>query len=94
MNFGAIGQYLKSAFSDNGNPSSSRLLTVPHSLVACGCLIYVVIKTHGFPDGTVLAGLGAFATAHYAINRATTAFGKDKKDKDKTDVNVQVDTKV
>jgi len=31
-----------------------------------------------FPDGMTLTGLGAFATAPYAINRATTAFGKDQ----------------
>jgi hypothetical protein len=28
-----------------------------------------------------LTGLGAFATAPYAINRATTAFGKDQSPK-------------
>lgn len=71
-------QWLKNVFSDNGSPSASRLLTLPHSLVACGCLIYVCAKTHMMPDGMTLTGLGAFATAHYAVNRATNAFGKDQ----------------
>jgi hypothetical protein len=70
--------FLKKAFSDAGTPSSSRLLTLFHSLVASGCLIYVVAKNHTLPDGTVLGGLGAFSTAHYLVNRATTAFGKNQ----------------
>jgi hypothetical protein len=69
--------WTKSAFSDNGSPSSSRLLTVPHSLVAMFCAIYMTIKTGGHPDGTSLLALGGFATVHYATNRITTAFGKD-----------------
>jgi hypothetical protein len=69
--------FLKQAFSDNGTPSSSRLLTIPHTLTACAALLYIVYKTHGI-DGMTASGLGAFAGAHYAINRVTTAFGKDK----------------
>ncbi len=78
MKLGPVFQYLKSAFSDNGTPSSSRLLTAVHSAVACVVLVYVVVKSHVMPDGTTLTGLGAFSTAHYAINRVTTAFGKDR----------------
>ena len=78
MKFGPIFQYLLKALSDNGSPSASRLLTVLHSLVVCGCLIYLVAKNHVFPDGMTLTGLGAFVTAPYAINRATNAFGKDQ----------------
>jgi hypothetical protein len=73
-----MSPWLAKAFSDNGTPSSSRLLTLLHSLVGCGVLIYVIVKTHLLPDGTTLAGLGAFSTAHYAVNRATNAWGKDK----------------
>lgn len=69
--------FLKRAFSDNGTPSSSRLLTIPHTITACAALLYIVYKTHGI-DGMTASGLGAFAGAHYAINRVTTAFGKDK----------------
>jgi hypothetical protein len=84
LNFSLVASYLKQAFSDGGNPSSSRLLTAVHSLVACGTLIFVAAKTHALPDGMTLTGLGAFSTAHYAINRATTAFGKDKTSKSDT----------
>ena len=83
--FSTSGPFLKAAFSDNGTPSSSRLLTLLHSLVGCGALIYVIAKTHLLPDGTTLAGLGAFTTAHYAVNRATNAWGKDKTPKPDTD---------
>ena len=76
--FEKVSPWLGKAFSDNGQPSSSRLLTLVHSIVGCGTLIYVVAKTHLMPDGTTLAGLGAFTTAHYAVNRATNAWGKDK----------------
>lgn len=73
-----VSPFLAKAFSDNGSPSSSRLLTLLHSLVASGVLIYSVVHTpnHPLPDGMTLTGLGAFATAHYAVNRTTTAFGK------------------
>jgi len=86
MKLAQVGQWVKAAFSDNGVPSSSRLLTLLHSLTACGTLIYVAVKNHAMPDGTTLTGLGAFSAAHYAVNRVTTAFGKDKKD-DKGDTN-------
>lgn len=76
--FEKVSPWLGKAFSDNGTPSSSRLLTLLHSLVGCSALIYVLAKTHMMPDGTTLAGLGAFTTAHYAVNRATNAWGKDK----------------
>lgn len=71
--------FVKKAFSDNGTPSSSRLLTIPHSITACVALLYIVYKTHTI-DGMTASGLGAFAGAHYAINRVTTAFGKQKAD--------------
>lgn len=75
--FEHVSPWLSKAFSDNGTPSSSRLLTLVHSVVACGALIYVIVKTHLLPDGATLAGLGAFSTAHYAVNRATNAWGKN-----------------
>jgi hypothetical protein len=73
-----ISPFLAKAFSDGGSPSSSRILTLLHSLVACGVLIYAVVRTpnHPLPDGMTLTGLGAFSTAHYAVNRATNAWGK------------------
>ncbi len=77
MRLSLLLPFLKQVFSDNGSPSASRLLTLLHSLVTCACLIYVTIHNHAIPDGMTLTGLGAFATAPYAINRASVAFGKD-----------------
>lgn len=75
--------FVKKAFSDNGQPSSSRLLSIPHSAAAIFALLYVVIHTHQLPDGTATAGLGAFATAPYAVNRVSNMF--QKKDDQKED---------
>ena len=78
--------YLKGAFSDNGMPSSSRFLTIPHSLTAIGCAIYMTVKTGGHPDPLALTALGGFATVHYAVNRASNMLKKGD-DKDKQDGN-------
>ena len=66
--------FMKKAFSDNGTPSSSRLLTVLHSIVACGAVVYIIIRSpfHTI-DGGVAAGLGGFATVHYGVNRFSNA---------------------
>jgi hypothetical protein len=66
--------FIKQAFSDNGTPSSSRLLTVLHSLVACSAVVYIIIRSplHTI-DGGVAAGLGGFATVHYGVNRISNA---------------------
>jgi hypothetical protein len=78
MNLGVAVQYAKKAFSDNGSPSSSRLMTIPHSLVAMFCVVYMTIKTGGHPDATAVIAAGGFATVHYMVNRATNAFGHDQ----------------
>lgn len=74
--------FLKQAFSDKGQPSSSRLLTFLHSIVACFSLVYIIFRspTHTV-DGAVATGLGGFATVHYGVNRLSNMFGQ-KKDKD------------
>ena len=87
---GKLSPWMSKAFSDGGSPSSSRVLTLLHSLVACAALVYIIIKTHLMPDGMTLTGLGAFATAHYAVNRTTNAFGKSNAPK--PDVKVDEDT--
>lgn len=69
--------FVRKAFSDNGTPSSSRLMTIPHTITACVAILYIVYKTHTI-DGMTATGLGGFAQAPYAVNRITTAFGKDK----------------
>lgn len=83
---GAHLEFVKKAFMDNGTPSSSRLLTIPHSLTAIFCAVYITVKTGGHPDGMALTALGGFATVHYAVNRATTAWGKDNSKPDASDI--------
>jgi hypothetical protein len=77
----ALRDWVGKAFSDNGQPSSSRLLTLFHSLAAIFVLVFVAVKTHVYPDSVQGAALGGFATVHYAVNRITTAWGRDKQDK-------------
>ncbi len=90
MNFSkvvaAFVDHIKKSFSDNGQPSSSRLLAAVHTTIASFVAVYLAIKTHTWPDGGTMAGLGAFATAPYAVNRASNMFKKDKEvDKDDAD---------
>ncbi|VVB52061.1 Uncharacterised protein [uncultured archaeon] len=78
-------EWVRLAFSDNGQPSSSRVLTAASTLASIASLLFVVWKTHAMPDGMALTGLGAFASSPYAVNRASKMFGKDKdKDADTT----------
>lgn len=60
-------------------------MAIPHSIAAIFCLVYYVIKTHTLPDGTVSAGLGAFATAPYAVNRVSNMFQKKDQPEDQPD---------
>lgn len=70
--------FLKKAFSDNGQPSSSRLLTVLHSFAAMFVLIFIAVKTGKYPGVDEATGLGGFAVVHYGTNRISKMFGKDK----------------
>lgn len=68
-----VAQFIAAAFSDNGAPSASRLLTIPHVIASIFVLVFVTIKNHVVPDATVLGGLGVFATIHYAVNKTGNA---------------------
>lgn len=62
--------FLKLAFSEEGSPSSSRILTAFHSLCTIGVLANFSYHNHGgIPDVATLGGLATFATVHYAVNR-------------------------
>jgi hypothetical protein len=61
--------FLRGAFSDDGAPSSSRLIMYQHSCVACFILIFLSVKNHAAPDPLVIAALGAFVGVAYGINR-------------------------
>jgi hypothetical protein len=80
----AHADFLKKAFSDNGTPSSSRLLTAVHSVAAIFVLIYIAVKTQKYPGVDEATGLGGFAVVHYGVNRVSGIFGK----KDKTSQNI------
>lgn len=71
--------FLKKAFSDNGTPSMSRVMTIPHVIIACWAVVYIALKTHGIGLDT-LTGLGGFATVHYGVNRISNMFGGQKRD--------------
>ncbi len=70
--------WVAKAFSDNGTPSSSRLLTAISMIVVLAGWLFVAVHNHQLPDGAATAGAAALGTAPYALNRATTAWGKDK----------------
>jgi hypothetical protein len=74
--------FVKIAFSDNGVPSSSRLLSIPHFVVAGFSILWTTIKTGGHPDYLAITALSGFAVAPYAVNRASNMFSYQKKDID------------
>lgn len=62
--------FWKQVFSDGGSPSASRVLTAVHSFCAVAVILNYSYHNHGgIPDLGALAGLGGFATVHYAVNR-------------------------
>lgn len=71
-----MSEFLKGVFSDGGSPSASRVLTVPHVIVSCFAVVWVTVKTMHIPDAMTLAGLGGFATIHYAVNAARNVLQK------------------
>lgn len=70
--------FMEKAFSDNGSPSSSRILGALSVITVLIGWLYVCIHSAVVPDATASAGAAALGTAPYAVNRATTAWGKDK----------------
>ncbi len=69
--------FLKGAFSDKGTPSMSRLMTVPAAFASIFALLWHVVHNGKMPSYYESLGLATFGTAHYAVNRATTAWGKN-----------------
>ena len=67
-------RYLKDVFSGSDSASFARYATAAHVLTGCGCLVYVVAKTHGFPDGGILTGLGAWTASPYVVNKVAAIF--------------------
>jgi len=74
--------FLKKAFSDNGTPSSSRLLSIPHFFVSAFGVLYSTVKTGGHPDALAITALSGFAVAPYTVNRVSNMLGKKDDSKD------------
>ena len=86
-------EYIKLAFCDNGEPSSSRLMFAATTLTSMVALLAIVFKTWHMPDGTTLGGLSVYAASPYAINRASKMIGRDKDDDTTVDASVVVKKK-
>lgn len=69
-------KFIRDAFSDNGLPSSSRVLSGICTLTVCFAIAYYVVRKLTLPDPLVSGGLAAFGTSHYAANMASKMFGK------------------
>lgn len=71
--------YIKGAFSDNGSPSSSRIMSAVCTFAVIIWFSYVVFVKHIFPDPLSLTAGAGFGTSHYAANRLTQKSDDEKK---------------
>lgn len=62
-----MNDFIRRAFSENGEPSSSRILTALVVFFACGWVTSIVARTHALPD---FAGLALFIGTLYGVNQA------------------------
>lgn len=72
--------WIRLAFSDNGQPSSSRLMMALSTMCVLFGWLYVAISTHRVPDGAASSGAAALAVAPYAMNRASNMTWGKKQD--------------
>jgi hypothetical protein len=68
--------FLKQAFSDGDQASSSRIMSAVCSLASIGWITHIVLHSHALPDVATLGGVTAFSTAHYAANKIAGMVGK------------------
>jgi hypothetical protein len=68
--------FIKGAFSDNGVPSSSRIVSAVCALSSIVWISHVVWHTHALPDAVSTAGVTAFSTSHYVANKVAGIFDK------------------
>jgi hypothetical protein len=76
--------FCRDAFSENGTPSSSRILTAISMLCVLISYVYVSFHAGHLPDATSATGAAALGTAPYALNRATAAWATNKSIETKT----------
>lgn len=62
-------EFVKQAFSDNGQASSSRIIAAISTIASIAWISCLVHHNHALPDVATLGGVTAFGTAHYAVNR-------------------------
>lgn len=80
--------WLKRAFSDDGVPSSSRLLTAISMFVVLAGWLHVAIHTHAMPDPMGTGAAAALGTAPLTLHSVVNGWGKDRnkgKDGDSND---------
>ena len=85
--------FIKAALSDNGTPSSSRVISAWLSVASMGLISFMVHHMFTLPVATlqvwmgglpmIIAALGAFAVSPYGVNRISNMWGKPTEDKDK-----------
>jgi hypothetical protein len=71
----SVKEFIKGVFTDNGNPSSSRIFGALCALTTIFCIVWVTVKTTHIPEATGTAALTAYGTSHYLVNRVSTAWG-------------------
>jgi len=68
-------QFLIGVFSDNEQPSFSRIASGVLVVFAVGWVTAVVVHTKNLPDPSELLALGGFITLFYGANRLTQGIG-------------------
>lgn len=61
--------FFREVFSEDGEGSASRVMMLVHGLAGIGWITHVVVHSHTVPDAATLAGVTAFSSAPYAINK-------------------------
>jgi dolichyl-phosphate-mannose--protein O-mannosyl transferase len=68
--------FLRKAFSDGDQPSSSRVMSAICSIAVIAWGTHVVAHTHAMPDALALGAATAFAVSHYTAGKVTGIFTK------------------
>jgi hypothetical protein len=69
--------FIVKAFSDNGTPSSSRLLSAVCTLAVIVWGTYFVWHTRALPDGLTMGGMATLATSHLGVSKISSAIKGD-----------------
>lgn len=65
--------FLREVFSEEGQGSASRVMMAYHALIGSIAVLHVAIHGHILPDAVTMAGVTAFVSAPYAINKMGSA---------------------